>query len=132
MSPSAAKSAAKHDVFQAIADPSRRRLLKLLAEKEMPVNEICGHFAMTRTAVSKHLRILADSRLVSVRKDGRETRYKLEAEGLKEVKEWVSFYEQYWDNKLSMLRHLVENDGAAVPLHAAERPQAAERGENAE
>ncbi|ANS75886.1 ArsR family transcriptional regulator [Paenibacillus yonginensis] len=113
-------SAAKHDVFQAIADPSRRKLLKLLADKEMPVNEICEHFPMTRTAVSKHLRILSEAKLVSMQKVGRESRYKLEAGGLIEVKEWVSFYERYWDNKLSMLRHLVENDGAPVPLHAAQ------------
>ncbi|GGA46462.1 ArsR/SmtB family transcription factor [Paenibacillus physcomitrellae] len=112
-------SAAKHDVFHAISDPSRRKLLKLLAGKEMPVNEICEHFPMTRTAVSKHLRILSDANLVSVQKVGRESRYKLEAGGLMEVKEWVSFYEQYWDNKLSLLRHLVENGGAPVALHAA-------------
>lgn len=100
----------KPDVFQAIADPTRRKLMRLLADKEMPVNAICEHFPMTRTAVSKHLRILSESRLVSARRDGRETRYKLEPEALLEVKEWVSFYEQFWDNKLSILKHLAEND----------------------
>lgn len=106
-------SSAGQDVFQAIADPTRRKLLTLLADREMPVNAICEHFPMTRTAVSKHLRILADSHLLSVRKSGRETRYKLEPDGLLEVKEWISFYDRFWDNKLSLLKHLAENDEPA-------------------
>ena len=52
------QAAPKHDVYQAIADPTRRKSLGLLSDKEMPVKEITGHFSMTRTAVSKHLRIL--------------------------------------------------------------------------
>ncbi|PLR76559.1 transcriptional regulator [Bacillus sp. V3-13] len=104
-------SAAKHDVFQAIADPTRRKLLKLLAEKELPISEISSHFPITRTAVAKHLSILAEADLVRGRKMGREKRYSLHAEPLIELKDWLSFYEQFWDNKLSMLKHFVENDG---------------------
>ncbi|MFZ3590221.1 ArsR/SmtB family transcription factor [Bacillus sp. DJP31] len=103
-------ASAKHDVFQAIADPTRRKLLRLLVDKEMPVTAISEHFPINRTAVSKHLRILSDSKLVSVEKVGRETRYRLQPEALLEVKEWISFYEQFWDNKISMLKHLVENE----------------------
>lgn len=100
----------KHDVFQAIADPTRRQLLKLLGEQEMSVTVISRHFPMSRTAVSKHLRVLADAGLVKDRKVGRETRYRLEPEPLLELKRWISYYEQYWDNKLSVLKHLVESD----------------------
>lgn len=100
----------KHDVFQAIADPTRRQLLKLLGEQEMSVTVISRHFPMSRTAVSKHLRVLADAGLVKDRKVGRETRYRLEPEPLLELKRWLSYYEQYWDNKLSVLKHLVESD----------------------
>jgi DNA-binding transcriptional ArsR family regulator len=103
-------AAAKHDVFQAIADPTRRSLLKLLAYQEMPVTVISGHFPMSRTAVSKHLRILADAGLVKERKVGRETRYRLQLEPLQELKQWLSYYERFWDNKLSVLKHLVENN----------------------
>ncbi len=103
-------ASAKHDVFQAIADPTRRKLLRLLVDKEMPVTAISEHFPMSRTAVSKHLRILSESKLVSVEKVGRETRYRLQPQALLEVKEWISFYEQYWDNKISILKHLVENE----------------------
>ncbi|TVX89664.1 ArsR/SmtB family transcription factor [Paenibacillus agilis] len=100
----------KYDVFQAIADPTRRQLLSLLSEQEMPVTVISDHFPMSRTAVSKHLRILAEAGLVKDRKVGRETRYRLESEPLQELKRWLSYYERFWDNKLSMLKHYVESD----------------------
>jgi DNA-binding transcriptional ArsR family regulator len=101
--------ATKHDVFQAIADPTRRALLSLLAEQEMPVNMICSHFPMTRTAVSKHLKILEEAGLLTETKKGRETRYKLQPGGLKELKVWMSYYERFWDNKLAALKKFVEN-----------------------
>ncbi|MBD8498020.1 ArsR/SmtB family transcription factor [Paenibacillus arenosi] len=100
----------KYDVFQAIADPTRRQLLSLLSEQEMPVTSISRHFPMSRTAVSKHLRILAEAGLVKDRKVGRETRYRLESEPLQELKRWLSYYERFWDNKLAMLKHFVESD----------------------
>jgi DNA-binding transcriptional ArsR family regulator len=99
----------KRDVFQAIADPTRRELLSLLADKEMSVTVICGHFPMSRTAVSKHLHILADAGLVSEHKVGRETRYKLQPEPLLELKQWLSYYERFWDKKLVALKNFVEN-----------------------
>lgn len=100
----------KHDVFQAIADPTRRQLLQLLGDEEMPVTVISGHFPMSRTAVSKHLRILAEAGLVKERKVGRETRFRLEAEPLMELKRWLSFYERYWENKLNVLKRFVEQE----------------------
>lgn len=102
-------TAPKHDVFQAIADPTRRKLLQLLAEQELPITEISSHFPMTRTAVAKHLRILSEAELVSGRKVGREKRYSLQPEPLKELKRWLAFYERFWDNKLAMLQYYVEN-----------------------
>ena len=98
----------KHDIFQAIADPTRRQLLSLLADNEMPVTIISEHFPISRTAVSKHLRILEEAGLVTERKVGRETRYKLQAEPLKELRQWLSYYEKFWDNKLSALKSFVE------------------------
>jgi DNA-binding transcriptional ArsR family regulator len=95
--PDKAAASPKHDIFQAIADPTRRSLLKLLVDQEMPVTVISGHFPMSRTAVSKHLRILAEAGLVKERKVGRETRYQLEMEPLLELKQWLSFYERLWE-----------------------------------
>lgn len=102
--------ALKHDVFQAIADPTRRSLLKLLANKEMPIASITDCFPITRTAVNKHLHVLLDAGLVSSKKVGRETRYKLQPEPLAEIKEWLNFFEEYWDEKLLALKHFVESD----------------------
>jgi DNA-binding transcriptional ArsR family regulator len=104
-------SAEKHDVFQAIADPTRREVLRILAEKELPISEITSHFTMSRTAIAKHLQILAEAELVSGRKVGREKRYRLQPESLQELKQWLSFYEQFWSNKLTKLKHVVENPG---------------------
>jgi len=104
-----ASSAPKYDVFQAIADPTRRRLLQLLVEQEMPVTVISGHFPISRTAVSKHLRILAEAGLVQERKVGRETRYRMQPEPLQELKQWLAYYEQFWDNKMAALAHYIEH-----------------------
>jgi DNA-binding transcriptional ArsR family regulator len=101
-------SSTKHDVFQAIADPTRRELLSLLAEKEMSVTIISDHFPITRTAVSKHLRVLSEAGLVTEQKVGRETRYKLQPEGLRELKQWLAYYERFWDKKLTALKNFVE------------------------
>ncbi|GIP36565.1 helix-turn-helix transcriptional regulator [Paenibacillus sp. J2TS4] len=105
-----AAASPKHDVFQAIADPTRRSLLQLLIDQEMPVTVISRHYPMSRTAVSKHLRILAEAGLVKERKVGRETRYKLQLEPLQELKQWLSYYERFWDNKMTALANFVEND----------------------
>lgn len=105
-----AAPALKHDVFQAIADPTRRSLLKLLADKEMPIAAISECFPITRTAVNKHLHVLSDAGLVSSKKVGRETRYKLQPEPLVEIKQWLTFFEEYWDEKLSALKMFVETD----------------------
>ncbi|MBN2980912.1 MULTISPECIES: ArsR/SmtB family transcription factor [Cohnella] len=110
-----ASAAGKHDVFQAIADPTRRSMLSLLADRELPVTAISGHYPMSRTAVSKHLRVLADAGLVKERKVGRETRYRLEPDPLLELKRWLSYFELYWDNKLSALKRMVETDGEEQP-----------------
>jgi len=105
-----AATSPKHDVFQAIAAPPRRSLLQLLIDQEMPVTVISRHYPMSRTAVSKHLRILAEAGLVKERKVGRETRYKLQLEPLQELKQWLSYYERFWDNKMTALANFVEND----------------------
>lgn len=122
-----AGESAKHDVFQAIADPTRRSLLQLLSDGELPVTAISSRFPMTRTAVSKHLRVLAEAGLVRERKVGRETRYRLEPEPLRELKRWLAYYERFWDNKLAALKRLVESDGGDEeppgPAAAAARPE---------
>ncbi|MCH7322648.1 metalloregulator ArsR/SmtB family transcription factor [Solibacillus sp. MA9] len=101
----------KYDVFQAIADPTRREVLRLLAVKELPISEITSHFPISRTAIAKHLRILSEAELVSGHKVGREKIFRLHPEPLTELKQWLAFYEQFWENKLSILKHIVEGHG---------------------
>ncbi|MBS4197031.1 ArsR/SmtB family transcription factor [Lederbergia citri] len=100
----------KYDVFQSIADPTRRKMLQLLAQKEMPISTITSHFSMSRTAIAKHLHILSEAKLVSGRKVGREKIYSLQPEPFDEIKQWLSYYDQFWSNKLSMLKHTVEKE----------------------
>lgn len=100
----------KYDVFQAIADPTRREVLRLLANKELPISEISSNFTMSRTAIAKHLHILSEAELVTDRKVGRERRYTLQPEAFRELKQWLAYYDQFWSNKLSILQHLVENN----------------------
>ena len=91
------------DVFHAIADPTRRALLNLVAEHERPVNMLAQAFSMSRSAISQHLRILKQAGLVVERKVGREHLYSLRAEPLHEVSDWVQHYEQFWRNRLELL-----------------------------
>src|SRR5580693_3995168 len=91
------------DVFQAVADPTRRALLDLLAEGEEPVNSLAERFAMTRPAISQHLAILLRTRLVCARRVGRERRYRLRPKPLEQIYNWVALYERFWTRKLEAL-----------------------------
>src|SRR5882724_7008574 len=100
---------ATSDVFQAIADPTRRALLDALREGEKPVMELASQFDVTLSAVSQHIRVLREAGLVAVRKSGRERYYALNAEPLQEVAEWVTQHEAFWLEKLDALaQHLEE------------------------
>ena len=99
------------DVYEAVADSTRRKLLQMLAEAdELALHEITVHFQMGRTAVSKHLAILKDADLVISRRVGRETRYRLNATPLKEIRDWVSFYEGFWKERIVKLKQLLEEE----------------------
>jgi DNA-binding transcriptional ArsR family regulator len=99
------------DVFNAIADPTRRQLIHLLAEAdELPLHELTAQFPMGRTAVSKHLTILKEADLVHDRKVGRETRFRLNASPLREVQDWVAFYNKYWSSNMLRLSQLLEEE----------------------
>ena len=94
----------KADVYAAIADPTRRALLLRLAEEgEKNVTELLKPFSVSQPAVSKHLRILREAGLVRSRKEGRLRLYDIEASRLRQVYDWVSHFEQYWDERLDAL-----------------------------
>ncbi|GED70447.1 transcriptional regulator [Brevibacillus reuszeri] len=99
------------DIFDAIADPTRRKLIQLLAEaEEIPLHELTVQFQMGRTAVSKHLTILKEAGLVLDRKVGRETRFRLNASPLREVQDWVAFYNRFWSANMVRLGQLLEEE----------------------
>lgn len=101
------------DVFSAIADPTRRQMLDLLAEvDELPLYAMTAKFPMGRTGVSKHLAILKEAGLVEDSKVGRETRYRLNAARLRDVQEWVSYYEKFWTQRINRLKDLLEEENA--------------------
>jgi DNA-binding transcriptional ArsR family regulator len=92
------------DVFVAIADPTRRRLIELLrTQPGQAVNALARPFHMTRPAISQHLKVLRDVGLVVEHKVGRERRYRLHAAPLREVSEWVGQYEEVWQQRLGAL-----------------------------
>ena len=101
------------DVYSAVADPTRRRLLQLLADAgELPLHEMTAQFQMGRTAISKHLAVLKEAGLVSDRKVGRETLYHLNAAPLREIGDWVSYYDQFWTQQIDHLKELLEKENA--------------------
>ena len=99
------------DVYDAVADPTRRRLLDLLAQAgELPLHDLVDRFPMGRTAVSKHLTILKEAGLVEDRRVGRETRYHVNAAPLREIQGWVSFYEKLWTQQVHRLQDLLKEE----------------------
>lgn len=100
----AATDSSATDVFTAISHPARREMLDLLIKDECAVKVIAEHFEMSRPAVSQHLRVLSDAGLVAEQRHGRERRYRLVPEKLAPVHEWISHYEQFWDDRLRRLK----------------------------
>ena len=98
------------DPFTAIADPTRRRIIALLAERDRTVNEISGVFDLTRPAISKHLRVLRETGLVIERKEGRQHVQCFNGAGLAPLSDWVKTYEDFWDRKLMKLKSMLEDD----------------------
>lgn len=113
-----ARAATTTDAFNAIAEPRRRQILDLLAAGERPVNDLVQVLGLAQPQVSKHLRVLREVDLVHVRDEGRQRLYRLNAEPLKPVHDWLSRYEQAWNKRFDLmdtvLDELVEtekNDG---------------------
>lgn len=97
----------RRDVFQAIADPTRRAIIGLIALQAMTPNALAEHFDMSRQAVSKHLHILAECELVRPEAQGREIYYSLEWQKMKEIDEWISQFRQMWQGRFDQLDDLL-------------------------
>lgn len=103
------------DVFNAIAEPQRRAILSLLAQGERSVNDIAEELELKQPQVSKHLRVLKEVGLVSVRREGQQHFYKIKADGLKPVHEWVMSFEQLWNERFDRLAEYLRELQATKP-----------------
>ena len=97
----------RRDIFQAIADPTRRAILTLIALQAMTPNAIAEHFDTTRQAVSKHLRILTECELIKQEQKGREIYYQLEIDKMKEVDKWIAQFRKIWEDRFNQLDNLL-------------------------
>jgi len=97
----------RRDIFQAIADPTRRAIIALIAIQAMTPNALAEHFDTSRQAVSKHLQILTECELVTQEQKGREIYYSLEIEKMKEIDKWLEQYRKIWETRLSQLDDLL-------------------------
>jgi len=98
----------RRDIFQAIADPTRRAIIALIALQAMTPNAIAEHFDSTRQAVSKHLRILTECELIKQEHRGREIYYQLEIDKMKEIDKWLDQYRKIWEDRFDKLENLLK------------------------
>jgi DNA-binding transcriptional ArsR family regulator len=103
-----ARAATTTDAFNAVAEPQRRRILTLLKGRERSVNELAEALRVSQTRVSKHLRVLREVGLVSVREAGQQRLYKLDARGLKPIHDWVGGFEEFWSQSFDRLNAYVK------------------------
>ncbi|MFI5129092.1 MAG: ArsR/SmtB family transcription factor [Chitinophagales bacterium] len=99
----------RRDVFQAIADPTRRALLSLLALQAMTPNVLATHFDSSRQAISKHIKILTECQLVKQEQSGREIYYHFNSKKLKDVDKWLQPFRAMWENRFSQLDNVLAN-----------------------
>lgn len=96
------------NAFRALADPTRRDIVQMLASQDMTIAQLTDCFDMTRAAVKKHLTVLSDGGLIQVEARGRERINHLEPQGLAPVLDWLSFFDQFWDERLRNLKEAIE------------------------
>lgn len=97
------RSFMKKDIFQAIADPTRRAILSLIAIQALTPNALAEHFDSSRQAVSKHIQVLAECNLVKPKQSGREIYYQVNAKKLKEIDDWLEPFRELWETRFNQL-----------------------------
>ena len=97
------------DVFQVVADPSRRQILRLLLKDSLTINSLAEQFDMSRPAVSKHIKILHSAGFISIQDIGRERHCVLNPEGFEKLQEWINYFDKFWLSKLGKLKLLLDN-----------------------
>lgn len=95
--------AGSRDVFKAIADPTRREIISMVAKQSLNLNSVSERFDMSRQAVALHVKLLAECGLIVIRRQGRETYCEAKLEALSEVSEWIEEFKQHWERKLDSM-----------------------------
>lgn len=98
------------DVYRALADPTRRQMLELLARRDLTVTALAEPFSMSQPAISQHLRVLRQAGLVVERREGRHRRYRLTPAPLQDVSAWVGHFEPFWRDRLTALGKLLDEE----------------------
>lgn len=111
------RSATTSDVFNAVAEPRRRQILDLLVRGEQPVNAVVKSLRIGQPQVSKHLGVLKQVGLVSVRGAGRQRLYRINAEALRPIHDWVKAYERLWNERLDRLEEYLQQLQTENPDH---------------
>ncbi len=98
----------RRDVFQAIADPTRRQIINMVAHQSLNVNAVAEKFDVSRTAIYKHIKLLTECGLIEVKQKGRERFCEAKLGKLNEVSDWVAQYKQFWEQKLDSLENYLD------------------------
>lgn len=100
----------RRDVFQAIADPTRREIINMVAHQSLNLNAVAENFNISRPAISKHIKILTECGLIVIRQQGRERYCEAKLQKLNEVHEWIEQYRVFWTKKLDALEHFLAKE----------------------
>tara|TARA_B100000508_G_C11439096_1_gene267737 strand:- start:436 stop:756 length:321 start_codon:yes stop_codon:yes gene_type:complete len=96
-------------IFKAIADPTRREIFRLLVMgSALSITQLSSHFEISRQGIRKHLQLLTEAEMVKIQKEGREQICYAEANSLQPIKDWISYYDKFWDNKLNSLEDYLD------------------------
>ena len=105
----------RRDVFQAIADPTRRAIIHLVAHQSLNLNAVAENFDVSRPAISKHIKILTECGLIVIRQEGRERYCEAKLQKLHEVSKWIEQYRVFWNSKLDALEHFLADGAKRTP-----------------
>ncbi len=100
----------RRDVFQAIADPTRREIINMIAHQRLNLNAVADNFDISRPAISRHIKILTECGLITIKQQGRERFCEARLQKLREVNEWIEQYQVFWTGKLDALENFLEKN----------------------
>lgn len=111
----------RRDVFQAIADPTRREIINLISRESLNLNSVTENFNISRPAISKHIKILTECGLIIIKQQGRERYCEANLESLAQVSQWIEQYRVFWTSKLDALENFLKKEARAVKKPAVRK-----------